>query len=167
MLLALLMLVVGRLGGPLAALWVDADRAMSGGAASPSPVADIGGAADVETTRMGPGGGADDRPTGAPPPEGGVEGIGGGGVELADRGGPAFGGGGVAFFASVFSAPAFLLTHRLRSGSYTKLLCSPSFALIGLFVGSALSFLPRPNQPVKPQPPFLAAFSAASFAVEC
>lgn len=95
----------------------------------------------------------------------------GGGVELADRGGPAFGGGGVGFFASVFSAPTFLLIHRLSSGSYTKLLCSPRLALIGLFAASRLSFLPPPRNPpgiqlVMPQP-FLADFSAAAFAVEC
>lgn len=77
------------------------------------------------------------------------------------------GGGGVAFLASVFSAPAFLLIHRLSSGSYTKLLCSPSLALIGLFAGSGLSFLPPPppNQLVKPQP-FLAPFSAACSAIK-
>lgn len=95
--------------------------------------------------------------------------MGGGGVELADRGGPALGGGGVGFFASVFSAPAFLLTHRLSSGSYTKLLCSPRFALMGLFEDSPLSFLPPPSpgiQPVRLQP-FLVDFSAACFAAQC
>lgn len=165
MLLALLMLVVGRLGGPLAALWFETERAIGGGAASPSAPAVTVGTADAVPARMGPGGGADDRPIA--PPDGGVEGMGGGGVELADRGGPALGGGGVGFFASAFSAPAFLLIHRLSSGSYTKLLCSPSFALIGLFAGSRLSFLPPPpNQPVRLQD-FLADFSAACFAVDC
>jgi hypothetical protein len=40
----------------------------------------------------------------------------GGGVPETDRG-PALGGGGVAAFASTFSAPGFLLIHRLSSGS--------------------------------------------------
>ena len=168
MLLALLMLVVGRLGGPLAALWFETERTIGGGTPRPSAPAAAAGTADVVPARMGPGGGADDLPI--VPPEGGVEGMGGGGVELADRGGPVWGGGGVGFFASVFSAPAFLLIHRFRSGSYTKLLCSPRFALIGLFAGSGLSFLPPPkppgSQPVRLQP-FLADFSAACFAAEC
>ena len=144
---------------------------MGGGTPKPSEAgggADVVGAADVTPARIGPGGGADERPIAAPPPEGGVEGLGGGGVELADRGGPPFGGGGVGFFASVFSAPAFLLIHRLSSGSYTKLLCSPRLALIGLFAGSAVSFLEAPNppgiQPARLQP-FFAFFSAACFAI--
>jgi hypothetical protein len=40
----------------------------------------------------------------------------GGGVEVAERGMP-FGGGGVAFFAPLSSAPAALLTQRFCSGS--------------------------------------------------
>lgn len=71
------------------------------------------------------------------------------------------GGGGVATFLCVFSAPGFLLTQRFRSGSYTKLLASPSLALIGLLGSSAVSFLP-PNHPPKPQPLFFAAFSSAA-----
>lgn len=73
----------------------------------------------------------------------------------------AFGGGGVAVFASTFSAPGFLLIHRLRSGSYTKLLDSPSFARIGLLEAASpaplisAGFLP-PNHPPKPQPFFVA-----------
>lgn len=165
MLLALLMLVAGLLGGPLGGptLWLETDRTMGGGTPRPSGPADWGG---VTIVAGGPGGGADARPT--PPMEGGggVDGIWGAGDELEDRGGP-LGGGGVAFLASVFSAPAFLLIHRFSSGSYTKLLCSPSLALIGLFAGSGLSFLPPPplNQLVKPQP-FLVAFSAACFAIK-
>lgn len=173
MLLALLMLVVGRLGGPLGGpvLWFETERVMGGGTPRPSAPEGMVGTADVVPARTGPGGGgADERPMPTPPlpPEGGVEGMPGGGVELADRGGPPFGGGGVGFFASVFSAPAFLLIHRLSSGSYTKLLCSPRLALIGL-LGSGASFLPPRNPPgiqlVRPQP-FLADFSAACFAVE-
>lgn len=57
---------------------------------------------------------------------------GGEGVFVWDRGAD-LGGGGVAVFAWFCSAPAFLLTQRFSSGSYTKLLASPSFALIGLF----------------------------------
>jgi hypothetical protein len=67
------------------------------------------------------------------------------------------GGGAAAFLGSAFSAPAFLFTQRLRSGSYTKLLASPSFAVItGLFgnCSCAASFLPPPNHPPKPQPFF-------------
>lgn len=164
MLLALLMLVAGRLGGPLGGptLWFETDRAMGGGTLRPSRPADWGG---VTTVSGGPGGGADARPIPPMGGGGGVEGMWGAGDELEDRGGP-FGGGGVDFLASVFSAPAFLLIHRLSSGSYTKLLCSPSLALIGLFAGSGLSFLlPPPNQLVKPQP-FLVAFSAACFAIK-
>lgn len=51
-----------------------------------------------------------DRPGGGGVPEGG------GGVPVIDLG-PALGGGGVAVLAGVFSAPGFLLTQRLSSGS--------------------------------------------------
>src|SRR5690606_5488910 len=110
MLLALLMLVAGLLGGPLGGpptLWFETDRIMGGGTPSPAgsggaPV--LGGPLGAVAVRGGP-------------LEGGVPGaIPGGGVELADRGGP-LGGGGVAFLASGVSAPAFLLTQRLSSGS--------------------------------------------------
>lgn len=68
----------------------------------------------------------------------------------------ALGGGGVAVLAGTISAPGFLLTHRFKSGSYTKLLASPSFARIGLpgdwspAGGGVSAFLP--NHPEKPQP---------------
>lgn len=60
-----------------------------------------------------------DRGGGMPPliaGGGGVADEGGGGVPETDRG-PALGGGGVAVLASTFSAPGFLLIHRLSSGS--------------------------------------------------
>jgi hypothetical protein len=126
MLLALLMLVVGRLGGALGGpppvmLAPDADRDM-GGARGGSPRLSVEGAALSSGV---PGGGTD---LGGPvmlPPDtdleasrdggGGVPDI-GGGVAVAARG-PPLGGGGVAFLASTFSAPGFLLTQRFRSGS--------------------------------------------------
>jgi hypothetical protein len=60
-----------------------------------------------------------------------------------------------------------LLIHRLSSGSYTKLLASPSLALTGLpgdkvSLGLPGSFLLPPlNQPEKPHP-FLACCAAAA-----
>lgn len=106
MLLELLRVVAGRLpaaaadcGGALALLALDADRSMA----------------------TGPGGGALARPASAAPAAGGrggpaaADGGAGAGLELAERG-VALGGGGVAFLA-VSSALAFLLTHRLSSGS--------------------------------------------------
>ena len=172
MLLALLRLVGGLVGGALGGLpapagsltplWFDAERAIMGGTARLSEDAGLfspapgGGAVDGGLDRFG--GGAD--------ADADVE-AGGGGVEV----GPARGGGGVAVLAGVFSAPGFLLIHRLRSGSYTKLLCSPSLALIGLLPLPRFSSFfapPPPNHPPKPQP-FLAGFSAsaARFAGEC
>jgi len=86
------------------------------------------------------------------------------GEPLTLRGGPALGGGGVADGPSCApSFPAFLLTHLFRSGSYTKLLSSPNFALIGLFGWApsiAASFLE--NQPLSPHP-FFADAEGASF----
>lgn len=95
----------------------------------------------------------------------------GGGVPLTERGPAARGGGGVAFLISTFSAPGFLLTHRPRSGSYTKLLCSPSLALMGFPLDEESPMLPSPfleppNQPPKPHPFLvLAAAAAARLAV--
>jgi hypothetical protein len=166
MLLALLMLVLGLLGGPPGGapvpLMPETERAIRGGGALERP--SMEGAVlrpGVDRGMPAAGGGTLVRPPGG----GGVP-IGGGGVPA----GPARGGGGVAVLGSGFSAPGFLLTHRLRSGSYTKLLASPSLALIGLF--GALSarlaspFLP-PNQPPKPQPFFTACWAAARCAETC
>lgn len=157
MLLALLILVAGRLGGRL------------GG---PAPTS------DPETDRLGPKGEGPswaDNPL--PGPNGGapelVTGLGGAPPpppppSAADLGAD-LGGGGVAFLTSTFSAPGFLLIHRLSSGSKTKLLASPSFARMGfpavLGEGEASAmdsfFLPPPNQPPKPQPFFVDCLLAA------
>lgn len=117
MLLALLMLVPGRLGGALGgapALWFDAVRAMPGaGGAWRLSIEAAGFRSGIE-----PAAGMD---LGGSPPEtdrpggGGVPEV-GGGVPVIDLG-PALGGGGVAVLAGVFSAPGFLLTQRLSSGS--------------------------------------------------
>jgi len=114
MLLALLMLVVGLLGGALALLVLETDRAIAGGArprlsvdacfiSSGVPARTFGGMSGGGALLLVIKGG------------GGVP-VGGGGVPDTDRG-PALGGGGVAVLAGVFSAPGFLLTHRFRSGS--------------------------------------------------
>jgi hypothetical protein len=113
MLLALLILVVGRLGGWLGgppggpvALVLDTERAM--GTAPPM--------LSIEGLFSSPG---IERGGGMPPIAiggGGVPLDMGGGVPEADLG-PALGGGGVADLASTFSAPGFLLIHRLSSGS--------------------------------------------------
>lgn len=154
MLLALLMLVVGRLGGPL--LVLETDRSIGGGARLSVEAVLVRSGVPARTLGGMSGGGALLLVTSG----GGVPG-GGGGVPVIDRG-PPRGGGGVAVFAGVFSAPGFLLTHRLSSGSYTKLLASPSLARMG-FPGddspgagaSRAAFLLPPNHPPKPQP-FLA-----------
>jgi hypothetical protein len=116
------MLVPGRLGGPLPATPLLLElldifggiRINPGGAgfASPSRDAKGGGCIPLSLTALWaiPGGGPLIVPgalVGPTLP---------GGPELV-LGGPAFGGGGVADLASVCSAPAFLLTHRLSSGS--------------------------------------------------
>jgi hypothetical protein len=116
MLLALLILVVGRLGGALALLVLETDRVMTGGArprlrlseddafvSSGVPARTFGGISGGGALLLEIKGG------------GGVP-VGGGGVPETERG-PALGGGGVAVLAGVFSAPGFLLIHRLRSGS--------------------------------------------------
>lgn len=136
MLLALLMLVVGLLGGPLAADVFEPDRIMAGGAPpdvgsvslSPpaAPTAGPGGAEVALTTLGGPAGpgGALARPPASgweeearPPPGGG----GGGGVDRALALPPPLGalggGGGVAVFLTWSSAEAFLFTQRFCSGS--------------------------------------------------
>jgi hypothetical protein len=167
MLLALLMLVVGRLGGLLVP---EADRDM-GGANTGSLRLSMDGSLVSSGVALG---GGTDLGGGMLPPEtdlaasggGGVP-EGGGGVPAIDRG-PALGGGGVAVLASTFSAPGFLLIQRLSSGSYTKLLCSPKFALTALGasgppgLGDSARFA---NQPPKPQPFLPACCSAARFAV--
>lgn len=113
------MLVVGRLGGPLAAptmLLFETVRFILGGiegGARPSASAfsdamggvALGGKLDPELWRVG----------GAP--EGPVLFPGGRPAPLAALGGPDRGGGGVAAFATLSSAPPFLLIHRLSSGS--------------------------------------------------
>lgn len=110
--------VLGRLGGPeLAAL-------LGGpGLGVPLPGGAIGG---VKPTLVG--GGADELGSGAlNSVDGPVLGPGG----ALPLGVGARLGGGAGFPATGDSAPAFLLTHRLRSGSYTKAFSSPSLALIG------------------------------------
>lgn len=102
--------------------------AMDDGTASvggPSNSADVALVTMADTDRCG----------GATPPMGlGADVCSTAGAPLTLRGGPALGGGGVADGPSCApSLPAFLLTHLFSSGSYTKLLSSPSFALIGLF----------------------------------
>jgi hypothetical protein len=64
-------------------------------------------------------------------------------------GGPALGGGGVDFEATLAEFGSFLLIHFLSLGSYTKEDSSPSFALMGPWVGMSPSFFPNqpPNQP--------------------
>jgi hypothetical protein len=120
MLLALLMLVGGRLGGPLggpAALVLLALRVIGGGTPRLSCEGGFGssdGAGAGLKPRGGPVGGALALP--APPGGGAAMGLPTGGVLVIERGAD-LGGGGVAVFASVVSAPAFLLIHRLRSGS--------------------------------------------------
>jgi hypothetical protein len=118
--LALLMLVPGRLGGPVGgpALPLLALLLIAGGAPNPPPPS--GGGAlplisceapsipdDLDAARCGgPEGGRGADVKFAP------------GGPLTARGGPvALGGGGVAVGVGVFSAPAFLLIHRFCSGS--------------------------------------------------
>lgn len=164
MLLALLMLVVGLLGGALGGppmLVFETERAMGG--AMPR-LSRLTGLVRSGIDREAPmGGGTLDRP---PMGGGGVE-VGIGGVPVEARDMP-LGGGGVAVLASETSAPDFLLTHRFKSGSYTKLLASPSLARIGLFgdcspTAGVSTFLP-PNQPPKPHPFFPPCCAAARLA---
>lgn len=166
--------VVGRLGGAVggpAALFAELERAVRGGAARPrlsfeGALFSSGVPARKPDGGMKDGGGALLLNGG-----GGVLVDIGGGVPLTDLG-PARGGGGVAVLGAVFSAPGFLLTHRFRSGSYTKLLASPNLALMGLF-GADMSgggdsvFLPPPNHPEKPQLFLGVACTAARFAMMC
>lgn len=109
------MLVVGRLGGALGGppggpptlLVLETERAMG----APPPTLSIEG--DFCSEGMERGGSIPPGPIGG----GGVPvDDGGGGVPETERG-PALGGGGVAVFASTFSAPGFLLIQRLSSGS--------------------------------------------------
>lgn len=163
MLLALLMLVVGllggALGGPPAALVLDTERAIGGA----MPVKLSWDAALVRSG-MERAGVSIGGPIGGPPMDG-IEPMDGGGVPETERG-MARGGGGVAVFASGTSAPGFLLTQRFRSGSYTKLLASPSLARTGLLgdisgLGDS-AFLP--NHPPKPHP-FLPPCAPARLAI--
>lgn len=129
MLLALLILVVGRLPGALPALMalvLDAERIM--GVGPPGTNEELRG----DVPRGGPMGGLRDAPDEtredggalARPASGWDVGpgipMGGGGVDAADLGAPFIaprGGGGVAFGPVCSSGLAFLLTHFLRSGS--------------------------------------------------
>lgn len=123
MLLALLMLVVGLLGGALPGapmLPLDTERAIMSGGGADRPMLSMEGAllssgvAARKCIGMAAGGGGTLllRVMGG----GGVA-VGGGGVAAETERVILLGGGGVAVFAGVFSAPDFLLTHRLRSGS--------------------------------------------------
>lgn len=165
MLLALLILVAGRLGGALGGpptLLFDTERIMLGGR-GPGGTPRL--SLDAACASAGPGG----PPGGAlARPMGGVIVRGGGGVPVLDLEAP-FGGGGVAVFACVASAPPFLFTQRFRSGSYTKLLDSPRLALTGLLPcwGSGLgSFLP-PNQLPNPHPFLDCCCAATRLAIRC
>lgn len=120
MLLALLMLVVGLEGGPLAipaTLLLDTVRFIRGGARPLVSLASnvcVGmlktGILDPELCLLG-------GPLGGPPLAGGGVGLADGGpVPLMLLGGPAFGGGGVPALATS-SLPAFLFTHFFKSGS--------------------------------------------------
>lgn len=167
MLLALLMLVVGLLEGLLSVLAPDMDRSIGGALRLSCDGALLRTAGGAKVPKPDDGGTLD-RPCAG----GGVNCL-SGGVPLTDRGLLlALGGGGVADFASTCSAPGFLLIHRLSSGSYTKLLASPSLALIGLpgdedeaSPGLPPSFLLPPNQLEKPHPFLACAASAARRAV--
>lgn len=117
MLLALLMVLSGGPGGPLAVLVFEADRSMDAGPGANLPSDPPGLAAagaegdDVKEPigrPAGPPGGALARPRAAD--------AGGGGVEAAERA-VALGGGGVAVFAALSSVPPFLLIQRFCSGS--------------------------------------------------
>lgn len=111
MLLAVLMPVVGLLGGLLGGpdvLLPDTERIMRG--AGPRLSFEGG---FTNTGRLN-GGGPDEGGGTLKRPDGGGMKDDGGGVDVPARD---FGGGGVADLRSTFSAPAFLLTHRLRSGS--------------------------------------------------
>jgi hypothetical protein len=108
MLLALLIPVPGLLGGPVPMLPLDTLRLIALEAAGPGG-AEAGGAGASKEAEGTRGGvfrrGADVGPASGPGP-------------LTVRGGAADrGGGGVAVGVGVFSAPAFLLTQRLRLGS--------------------------------------------------
>lgn len=106
--LALLMLVPGRLGGPLLALPFETVRCIKGGA--PSPIV-AGGAEELGATTSPVGGpfAIADGDRGADVDTVAV----GGPAPLAVRGGPAIlGGGGVAEGAGVLSTPPFLFTQR-------------------------------------------------------
>lgn len=159
-------LLGGARGGPLPALPSDILLLIVGGAdsplppcggilpLSPSPCA-VGISAIAEVVRCGG-------------PDGGLGAevaAGGALLPLIVLGGPAaLGGGGVADGVGVFSAPAFLLIQRLRSGSYTKEDCSPSLARMGLLGCEPMSasfFAPPLNQPPSPQPFFAGATSFA------
>jgi len=164
MLLALLMLVPGRLPAAPARLVLlalrDKGGKNDGGGANipdPPPPAPSRGEPVFDT-----GGGAL-----ADGPGWGEPAAGGPGPDDTDRG-AVLGGGGTARGVSTTWAPGALLTHRLSLSSYTNVLSSPSLAFIGLLAGAAgdddsaavtlafspllLPLLPPPlNQP-RPQP---------------
>lgn len=147
-LLALLMLVGGLLGGPEPKVGTPATS--PGGPARSAGVPALLGGPDTNGPPFGAiealaalGAGAPMAPI--PRLLGGPDAARnplGGGVPRPS--GP-FGGGGVGAAVASCSAPAFLLTHFLRSGSYTNEFSSPSLALIGPVWGAFGSFLP--NQP--------------------
>ena len=140
-LLALLIPVAGRVGGPLAVLVLETERIIGAGPC-PGPAAGAGSGVSIPSGvavpagvtvaggfrpdgdevsdplggPAGPPGGALERPTSELEGGPGVA-MGGRGVAAAERGAPPFGGGGVAFLAALSSGPAFLLTHRFWSGS--------------------------------------------------
>lgn len=103
-------LVGGALGGlPTVALTLDAERAIGG--------ALLRFSMDTAWDSLCPGGSRVRGGALNPLEGGGGVPEGGGGVPLLTDRGPALGGGGVADFASTFSAPGFLLIHLFSSGS--------------------------------------------------
>ncbi len=173
------MLVPGRLGGALGGPFNAATPNGFSGGASPSAFdpGEPSRAGVEERESGGPDGGgmlalreAREAAAGGPSlagagPIGGIVAAATPPLVALGVGGP-FGGGGVAAAGVAAAAPAFLFTHFLSSGSYTKEFSSPSLALMGLLGALSASdgsdFLSQPNQPV---PPFLGASFAA--VVQC
>jgi hypothetical protein len=118
-LLALLIPVPGRLGGALGGpftLTLLTERAIAEGpgGASVGISPPEGASSSPRVSGLGPFTVSDEDRIGGGPRS--AEGDPATGVPLAVRGGPAFGGGGVAEGVGAVSPP-FLLIHRLRSGS--------------------------------------------------